>query len=36
LNVPELPTRSGNPRFFPFGPESLTDFDFLAVLDKAE
>jgi len=38
LDAANLPTRNmhGNPRYFPFDAQSLTDFDFLALLDTAE
>ena len=38
LKAGDLPVRDvgGNPGYFPFDRESLTDFDFLALLDKAE
>jgi erythromycin esterase-like protein len=38
LEAAELPTRStgGNPGYFPFDRASLSDFDFLAVINDAE
>lgn len=38
LDAANIPTRNmhNNPRYFPFDGQSLTDFDFLAVLDAAE
>ncbi len=38
LDAVKIPTRNmhNNPRYFPFDATSLTDFDFLAVLDVAE
>ena len=38
LDIPSLPVRNtgGNPAFFPLGSESLTDFDFIAVMDDAQ
>jgi hypothetical protein len=38
LEIEALPTRSGsmkNPGYFPLTPQSFTDFDWLAVLDRA-
>jgi erythromycin esterase len=35
LDVRELPVRTANPQYFPLDSQSLTDFDFLAVLDEA-